>query len=123
MFDGRIRSVKFALKGIQIVLKTQSNAWIHAIATVAVALAGVVFGISRLEWCLLIAAMMAVWTAEALNTSLELLADVTSPEFHPVVGQAKDVAAGAVLLSALGSVAIGVLVLGPYCLRVMGTEF
>ncbi len=119
-FDGRIRSVKFAVTGIRTVLRTQRNAWIHAIATVVVVLAGVVLGISRLEWCLLIAAMMAVWTAETLNTSLELLADVASPEFHPVVGQAKDVAAGAVLLSALGSVAIGILVFGPYCLRMLG---
>jgi diacylglycerol kinase (ATP) len=121
MFDGRIRSFKFALKGLQTVLKTQRNAWIHAVATLAVVFAGVVLGVTHLEWCLLVVAMMAVWTAEALNTSLELLADVASPEFHPMVGQAKDVAAGAVLLSAVGSVVIGVLVLGPRCLRMMGT--
>jgi diacylglycerol kinase (ATP) len=59
---------------------------------------------------------MAVWTAEALNTALEFLADVASPEFHPLVGKAKDVAAGGVLISAIGSVGIGLLVLGPYVL-------
>jgi diacylglycerol kinase (ATP) len=85
-------------------------------------LAGVVLSISRLEWCFVILAMMAVWTAEALNTSLELLADVVSPDVHTVVGRAKDVAAGAVLISALGSVAIGVFVLGPHCLRMVGIE-
>ena len=53
-------------------------------------------------------------TAEALNTALEFLADVASPEFHPLVGKAKDVAAGAVLISAIGSAAIGLLVFGPY---------
>ncbi len=67
--------------------------------------------------------MMAVWMAEALNTAFELLADVASPEFHPVVAQAKDVAAGAVLLSAIGSVAIGILVFGPYFLRLISIEF
>jgi len=57
---------------------------------------------------------MAVWTSEALNTALEFLADVASPEIHPLVEKAKDVAAGAVLISAIGAVAIAILVLGPY---------
>jgi diacylglycerol kinase (ATP) len=56
---------------------------------------------------------MAVWTAEALNTAFESLCDVASPEFHPMVERAKDVAAGAVLVAAIGSVVIGLLVFGP----------
>jgi len=98
-------------------LRTQHNAWIHAVATLLVILAGLYFSVGPGEWCWLVLAMMAVWTAEALNTALELLADVASPEFHPLVAQAKDVAAGAVLLSALGSVAIGVFILGPPLMR------
>ena len=66
---------------------------------------------------------MAVWTAEALNTALELLADVASPEFHPLVEKAKDVAAGAVLISAIGSVIIGLLVLGPCMLKLIKAVF
>ncbi len=100
-------------------LKTQHNAWIHAMATAAIAVLGVFFGLSDGEWCWLVLAVMAVWTAEALNTAFELLADVASPEFHPLVKQAKDVAAGAVLIAAIGSAVIGVLVLGPYVLRVL----
>ena len=65
----------------------------------------------------MVIAIMAVWTAEALNTALEFLADVASPEFHPLVEKAKDVAAGAVLISAGGSVIIALLILGPYTLR------
>ena len=65
----------------------------------------------------MVVAIMAVWTAEALNTALEFLADVASSEFHPVVKKAKDVAAGAVLISATGSVAIALLVLGPHILK------
>jgi diacylglycerol kinase (ATP) len=65
------------------------------------------------EWCWIVLAIMSVWTAEALNTAFEFLADVASPEFHPLVQQAKDVAAGAVLLSAIGAAVIGLLVLGP----------
>lgn len=61
--------------------------------------------------------MMAVWTAEALNTAVEFLADAVSPEFHPLVKHSKDVAAGSVLISAIGSAVIGLLVLGPYVLE------
>ena len=100
-------------------LKTQHNAWVHAIATVAVILTGLFFNITTPEWCLLILAIMAVWSAEALNTAFEFLADVASPEFHPMVKNSKDVAAGAVLIAAIGAVIIGALVLGPYVMNLM----
>lgn len=112
-FSGRLRSVRFALRGIALMLREQHNAWIHAAATVVVLLLGLVLHLGVVEWSLLVLATMAVWTAEALNTGLELLADVASPEFHPLVEKAKDVAAGAVLVSAIGSVLIGAMVFGP----------
>jgi len=118
-FSGRIRSFKFAFIGIWILFKSQHNAWIHACATVGVVAAGISFGVSAAEWCWLILAMMAVWTAEALNTAFEFLADAASPEFHPLVKHAKDVAAGAVLISAIGAAAIGLLVLAPHVLKLM----
>lgn len=93
--------------------RTQHNAWIHAVATIGVVVAGFAFEISRLEWGLVVLAIVSVWTAEALNTAFEFLADVTNPEFHPLVEKSKDVAAGAVLCSAIGSVIIGILVFGP----------
>ncbi len=113
-FTGRIRSFKYAFVGIWTMLKSQHNAWIHACATVTVVGAGFFFGVSPAEWCWLVLAVMAVWTAEALNTAFEFLADVASPAYHPLVKQAKDVAAGAVLLSAIGAGVIGLLVLGPH---------
>ena len=113
-FGGRIRSVKFAINGIAIMLRTQQNAWIHAAATAVVVCAGIALGISSAEWRWLILAIASVWTAEALNTALELLADVASPSFHPIAGKAKDVAAGAVLLSAIGAACIGIAIFGPY---------
>jgi diacylglycerol kinase (ATP) len=79
----------------------------------AVIVAGAVVGLSRLEWCLVVGAMMAVWVAESLNTAFEALCDVASPAMHPVVERAKDIAAGAVLIAALGALVIGVLVFGP----------
>ena len=117
-FTGRIRSFKHAGSGIWTMLRSQHNAWVHAIATVVVCAAGVGFGISKTEWCFVVLAIMAVWTAEALNTAFEFLADATTPEFHPIVKKSKDVAAGAVLLSAIGSVVIGVLVFGPYVIGI-----
>jgi diacylglycerol kinase (ATP) len=69
--------------------------------------------VSRADWLALVLAIVSVWTAEALNTAFEFLCDVASPEFHPLVEKAKDVAAGAVLICALGAVVIGTLVLGP----------
>jgi diacylglycerol kinase (ATP) len=113
-FTGRLRSIAIASHGALLMLRSQHNAWIHAAATIGVVSLGLWFRITAAQWCTLILAIMAVWTAEALNTALELLADVASPEFHPLVGKAKDVAAGAVLLSATGAVIIGVLVLGPH---------
>lgn len=94
-------------------LRTQHNAWIHAIATTVVAVAGVLFQLSRTEWCIIVLAVVAVWTAEALNTAFEFLTDMASPEFHPLAGKAKDVAAGAVLLAAIGAVIIGLFIFGP----------
>jgi diacylglycerol kinase (ATP) len=61
--------------------------------------------------------MMAVWTAEALNTAFEFLCDVASPDFHPLVAKSKDVAAAGVVMSAIGSAVIGLLIFGPHLLR------
>jgi diacylglycerol kinase (ATP) len=110
----RLKSVSFALAGIGVMLRTQHNAWIHVAATIVVVGAGLWFNVAREEWIWLVLAMIAVWTAEALNTAFELLCDVASPEFHPLVKQAKDVAAAAVLIAAVGATIIGLLVFVPH---------
>ena len=107
---GRARSVVYACRGLRTMLASQHNAWLHAVATALVVAAGLAAGVTRLEWCALVLAIVAVWTAEALNTALEFLADAFCPEHHPLVGKAKDVAAGAVLLAALGAAVVGGLV-------------
>ena len=119
-FTGRIRSIRCAVAGLRVMFASQHNAWIHAAATVLVAAVGLSFGLTRAEWCWIVLAVISVWTAEALNTAFEFLTDVASPEFHPLAAKAKDVAAGAVLITALGSVLIGLLVLGPYALARIG---
>jgi diacylglycerol kinase (ATP) len=112
-FNGRIRSVRFAIRGIRTMVASQHNAWIHAAATVVVVTMGLLVGLSWAEWCWIVLAVVSVWTAEALNTAFEFLTDVASPNFHPIAGKAKDVAAGAVLIAASGAVVIGALVFWP----------
>ena len=114
---GRVKSFRYAIQGIMLMVKSQHNAWLHVTASIVVILVAAFFRLTAGEWCWMVIAIMAVWTAEALNTALEFLADVASPEFHPLVEKAKDVAAGAVLISSSGSVVIALLILGPYVLR------
>jgi diacylglycerol kinase (ATP) len=80
---------------------------------VAVVATGLLLGVSRLEWGLLVLAMVVVWTAEIVNTALEFLGDATTADRHPLVAAAKDAAAGAVLVAAVGAALIGALVLAP----------
>jgi diacylglycerol kinase (ATP) len=117
--SGRVRSFRHAIHGIVMMVRSQHNAWLHATASFLVLFFSAFFRLSASEWCWMVIAVMAVWTAEALNTALEFLADVASPEFHPLVEKAKDVAAGAVLISASGAVVIALLALGPYFLRLV----
>jgi len=110
---GRLRSFGYVFSGIRILIISQPNARIHAAATAIVMAGAFLLGLSWMEWCVIVLTVAAVWTAEALNTALEYLADAASPEFHPLVKKAKDVAAGGVLVTALGSVIVGFLVFGP----------
>ena len=110
----RLRSFHYAFAGLWTLLKTQHSAWIHGAATVTVVVVGSCFGLSQSEWCWLVLAMVAVWAAEAFNTSIEFLSDVASPEFNPLIKHAKDIAAAAVLITVIGEIIIGCLTLGPY---------
>ena len=113
-WSGRVRC---AFNGLGLVFRSQDSARIQLIAAFAVVVLGVLLRVSAPEWCALVLAMALVLTAEALNTSIELIVDLASPEFHVLAGRAKDVAAGAVLIAALGSVAIGLLVFVPHVWR------
>jgi diacylglycerol kinase (ATP) len=118
-FRGRIGSFRRAFLGLWTMLRSQRNAWIRACATFLATAIALYFGLSRAEWWWSVLAIMAVWTAEALKTAFKILADVSSPDFHPLVRKSRDLAAGAVLISALGSALIGVIVLGPRVLEMM----
>src|SRR5207302_6333030 len=119
-FTGRIRSFRYAIIGLVRMIRCQHNAWIHLIATIGVVAAGLFFQLSRAEWCWIVLAIAIVWTAEALNTAFEFLADAASPSFHPIVRDAKDVAAGAVLITAIAAVIIGLIVFWPHMAAMLG---
>jgi diacylglycerol kinase (ATP) len=115
--SGRLRSFGHAFRGLKVLIQTQHNARIHAVATILVVAAGALFRISITQWALIALAIACVWAAEALNTAIEFVVDLVSPESHPLAGKAKDVAAGGVLLAAIGAAFVGGLVFGPYVLR------
>jgi diacylglycerol kinase len=100
-------------------IRCQHNAWIHSIATGVVIAAGFFFHLSPSEWCWIVLAASIVWTAEALNTAFEFLADAASPNFHPRVRDAKDVAAGAVLITAVASLVIGAIIFWPHLMGLL----
>jgi diacylglycerol kinase (ATP) len=101
-------------------VRCQHNAWIHLVAAAMVIAAGFFFHLWPPEWCWIVLAVSIVWTAEALNTAFEFLADAASPNFHPVVRDAKDVAAGAGLITALASSVIGAIIFWPHVKDVLG---
>jgi diacylglycerol kinase (ATP) len=117
--SARLRSLGHAFRGLKLLLQTQPNARIHALATVLVVAAGALLRIAPAEWALIVLAIACVWVAEALNTSIEFLVDLVSPEHHPLAAKAKDVAAGAVLAAAIGAAIIGGFVFGPHVLRML----
>ena len=108
-----MKSFAFAFRGVAITVQSQHNAWVHAVVTVVVLGLGAYVDLEKGDWLWLITAITLVWAMETLNTAIERLADAAVPEIHPLIGQAKDAAAGAVLIAVLGSAVIGLLVLGP----------
>jgi diacylglycerol kinase (ATP) len=107
----RIASFGYAFRGFG-VLMSQHNARIHVAAAVVATVAGLLLRISAAEWCWVVLAIVTVVSSEALDTAIELVANKTSPEYHPLIGKAKDVAATGVLVCAIGSVIIAALVFG-----------
>ena len=109
----RRRSFAHAFSGLAYVFRTQKNAWIHALATVLATAAGFWLQISETEWAVLALTIMAVWAAECFNTAVEATVDLVSPQLHPLAKIAKDSAAAGVLITAIGAVAVGILLFGP----------
>lgn len=107
-----VRSFRDAFRGWWHTLKHERNAWIHLLMTLVVVATGIWLDVSRTDWALLIFAIGLVWMAEMMNTAVEAVVDLVSPDFNALAKVAKDTAAGAVLASAIAAAGMGLLVLG-----------
>lgn len=114
----RLKSFTYAMQGIAVLIKGEHNAWLHVLATLIVLVLGFVFDVARLDWVCLFLAIALVWVAEGLNTAVEYLADAVSLEYVENIKHAKDIAAGAVLISSLFAVLIAVFVFYPHVFSV-----
>jgi diacylglycerol kinase (ATP) len=112
-FNKRLLSFKYALQGIYALFRHETNAQIHLIATVCIIGAGFYFSIESYEWIAILICIGLVIGFEALNTAIEKLTDLVSPDYHPLAGLTKDIAAGAVLIASLIAVVIASIIFWP----------
>ncbi len=118
-FRKRALSFKFAFRGIVGLIRSEHNAWIHSVATVVAIVMGLTLNISVTEWITIIILISLVLAGEAFNSAIEALADHASPEIHPLIGKAKDYAAGGVLLLAVGAFTVGCIIFVPKLLELL----
>lgn len=109
----RLRSFRYAFRGIGYLVSGEHNAWIHCFAALAVLVCGFVFKLSAGEWIAVVFAIGFVFAMEAVNSALEALCDFVSPERREIIGRVKDLAAGAVLIAAISAAVIGGIVFIP----------
>ncbi|QHW30430.1 diacylglycerol kinase family protein [Paenibacillus rhizovicinus] len=111
-----LRSFVFAWSGIRSAASSQANMKFHLAAAIVVNAAGLLIGLSRLEWLAIVIVQGMVLAAETMNTAIEHVVDLASPQEHPLAKAAKDTAAGAVLITAITAVIVGLFVFGPHVL-------
>jgi diacylglycerol kinase (ATP) len=112
-FASRVVSFGHAFRGWHYVLRTQANAWIHSVVATVVFLLGLWLQLPARDWAVILLTTAVVFAAEFMNTAIEAVVDLASPEFHPLAKIGKDVGAASVLVAALAAVLIGLLILGP----------
>lgn len=109
----RIKSFKYAFNGLKLFFTNDHNGRIHLFAAVAVIALSFYLKLSGLEWIAILSVISAVIVAEIINSSIEKLADVVSPEIHPKIKIVKDLAAAAVLFAAFLAIAVGLIIFLP----------
>lgn len=117
--EKRRQSFRHAFRGLGIFFRSQHNAWIQLFFGVLVIIFGCVFHVSLTEWALLLFSIGTVMAAEAFNTAIEIDIDLTSPNYHPYARDTKDVAAGAVLITSIAALVIGLLIFVPKFLSLL----
>lgn len=109
----RIASFGYAFRGLRLLFQTEIHGKFHVFFAVFVIAASFFFKISVTEWCFVITSVTIIIGAEAFNSAIESLTDLVSPEKHPLAGKTKDMAAGAVLILAIGAAIIGCIIFLP----------
>lgn len=112
-FESRIVSIGHAFRGWHYVIRTQKNAWIHSAIATAVFILGLWLRLPARDWAVIILTTAVVFAAEFMNTAIETVVDLASPDHHPLAKIGKDVGAAAVLVAALAAILIGLLILVP----------
>lgn len=112
-------SFKYAIQGIKSALKTEQNLKIHFIVTVLAIILGVVLKVNFTEWAICFLLFGFVITAELLNTAIEVTVDLAMPEKNEKAKLAKDIAAGAVLVSAIVSILVGIVIFLPKIINII----
>jgi diacylglycerol kinase len=112
-WSSRVAAFRYAFHGWFYVLRTQRNAWIHTVVALAVLIVGIWLWLPARDWAVLVLTIAMVFAAEFMNTAIEAVVDLASPEIHPLAKVGKDVGAAAVLVAAIASVLVGLLILGP----------
>ncbi len=113
----RLKSFKYAFNGIILLCRNEHNAQIHLLVLALAVIFGIFFHISALEWILITIVSGMVLLSEGFNTTIEYLADHIAPDYHEVIGQVKDVAAGSVLIAAIAAAITGVIIFVPKILN------
>jgi diacylglycerol kinase len=109
----RIRSFRYAFRGISTLLRDEHNSRIHLVAAIAVVIAGIILNLNIYEWCLLTIVIGFVFVAELINSALESIADRIDPEWNYLIMKSKDFSAAAVLVAALIAIITGCLIFIP----------
>lgn len=112
-FRKRIASFKYAFRGMWLLLRYEHNAWLHCLIGLCTILAGFLLEISAMEWMVVVIACGCVFAAEALNTAIERLADVVSPDYQEAIGKVKDLSAAGVLFMAFAAAIAGIIIFLP----------
>jgi len=110
-------SFSFAFSGILLALRKERNMRIHFISSIIVLLVSFYFSITKIEWVFILFTIGGMFALEIMNTAIERVVDLVTAEYHPLAKQAKDLAAGAVLVYAALSVVIGIVIFLPYVLN------
>lgn len=109
-----LESFFYAFSGVLYGFFSERNLKIHLLAAVFILSLGYYYSLNRMEWALLIFTIFLVFIAETINTAIEKTIDLITSEYHPLAKSAKNLAAGAVLLSAINAIIMGVIIFGPY---------